>query len=63
MMDAIDVKPYLVGMTGKDIPIGKYAAGDVMLFSMVKQQQDVFSGRVQREYAKIIEAKTPKPKR
>jgi hypothetical protein len=57
-MKAIDVRPYLIGHTGKELPIGKYRTGDVLLFVNTAAERDAFSGLVQREYAKIIEAKS-----
>lgn len=56
-MQALDARPYLIAHTGKELSLGKYRTGDVLLFSNTMAQREAFSGLVQREYAKIIEAK------
>lgn len=60
---AIDQLPYLEGLTGERKRIGLYPAGLVLMLVATAQQGDIMSGRVQREYAKIQEAKMPKAKR
>jgi hypothetical protein len=56
-MAALDARPYLIAHTGDERPIGKYRTGDVLLFSSTLAQRSAFGDLVQREYAKIIEAK------
>lgn len=56
-MDAIDALPYLRGHSGKDMAIGKYRTGDVLLFVNTMRQKAAFHGLVQRTHAKAVEAK------
>lgn len=56
-MQALDARPYLIAHTGRELPLGKYRTGDVLLFSNTMAQREAFGGLVQREYAKTIEAK------
>ena len=62
-MSAVDILPYLEGITGKRQAVGKYRTGTVLALLTASSQKDVFSARFQREYAKIIEAEQPKPKK
>lgn len=63
MKIAIDQIPYLEGHTGQRKRIWDYPTGLVLMYVGLAQQGDIMSGRVQREYAKIIESRMPKAKR
>lgn len=56
MMNAIDVLPYLEGLTGERKAIGKYRTGTVLMLMNVSEQKDLFRSKFDREYALIVEA-------